>query len=475
MRGLRLLMPNMPGRHVVKGRRDKAASERIGAVTLTVALLGFFVITFDAVVVNVALPTIADDLGGGITGMQWVVNGYALMFAALLLTAGSFSDRVGARRAFGLGLQVFMLASVACAAAPNLTVLVVARFVQGSAAAVMLPSSMALIGHAYPDAGKRARAVGVWAMGGAIASCSAPVLGGLLTLASWRLIFLLNVPLGAIGLLALRAAAPSPRRRASIDWIGQLAAVVAMGGLTYGAIEAGEAGLAAPHVLVPLGFAALAIVVFLLRQAHARHPMVPLPLVRHKVVSTSLVVGFAFMVGHYGLPFVFSVYLQQERGLSALAAGATFLPMMVVGTALTPFSARIVERTGCRLPVVTGLASMAIGLLLIGGLPASTPIPVLSGLMVLVGICGPLVMPPINVALLEEVPSHLVATVSGLFNTSRQVGGVLAIAVFGGLMASDDSLVDGVRVSLTIAAGVATVAALAAMRLRVGQVSADTP
>ena len=147
-------------------------------------MLGFFVVTLDAVVVNVALPSIRADLGGGITGLQWVVDGYTLMFAALLLSAGSLSDRIGARRAFGAGLAVFVLASAACGLAPGLAVLIAARLVQGAAAAVMMPSSMALIGQAYPDPARRARALAMWAMGGAVASSSGPVLGGLLTLAS---------------------------------------------------------------------------------------------------------------------------------------------------------------------------------------------------------------------------------------------------------------------------------------------------
>src|SRR3954447_17431330 len=165
---------------------------------LAAALLGFFVITLDAVIVNVVLPSIRQDLGGGVTGLQWVVDGYTLMFAALLLSAGSLADRIGARRAFGLGLVVFVAASVACGLAPGLGSLVVARFVQGSAAAVMMPSAMALLREAFPDPGRRARALGMWAMGGAAASSSGPVLGGLLDVVDWRLVFFINVPVGVV-------------------------------------------------------------------------------------------------------------------------------------------------------------------------------------------------------------------------------------------------------------------------------------
>jgi MFS family permease len=149
--------------------------------TLAAAVLGFFVVTLDAVVVNIALPSTRGDLGGGITGLQWVVDGYTLIFAALLLSAGALSDRVGARRAFGFGVGLFVAASAACGLAPTIGTLVGARFVQGAAAAVIMPSSMALIGQAYPDQTLRARAVAVWAMGGAVASSAGPVLAGALT------------------------------------------------------------------------------------------------------------------------------------------------------------------------------------------------------------------------------------------------------------------------------------------------------
>src|SRR4051794_29447422 len=175
-----MLTTSAPAAHAAAGAAAPTGA-RSGAA-LAAAVLGFFVVTLDAVVVNVALPAMRRDLGGGITGLQWVVDGYTLMFAALLLSAGALSDRLGARRAFGFGVVLFLLASAACGLAPSMAALVVARFVQGTAAALMMPSSMALIGHAYPDPVTRARAVAVWAMGGAVASSSGPVLGGLLTL-----------------------------------------------------------------------------------------------------------------------------------------------------------------------------------------------------------------------------------------------------------------------------------------------------
>jgi EmrB/QacA subfamily drug resistance transporter len=434
--------------------------------SLAAGLLGFFVVTLDAVIVNVALPDIRRDLASGMSGLQWVADGYTLMFAALLLSAGSLSDRAGARRAFVAGMVVFVLASAACGLAPDLPTLVAARFVQGSAAAAMMPSSMALVGHAYPDPVKRARAVAVWAMGGVAASTCGPVLGGLLSLVSWRLIFFVNVPAGATALVLLARAGRSPRHSAPFDWAGQVTAVAAMGGLTYGAIEAGADGIAAPPVLAAFAVAVACLAVFVFVQARGAHPMLPLSLFRSRTVSAAVATGFAFMIGYYGLPFVMSLYLQQVRGLSALSTGVAFLPMMLTGAVLTPFTARLAERFGARALINAGLLAMAAGLTVIAMVPGPAPVPVLSALMILVGLGGPLVMPPVMALLLHAVPTRRAGVASGVFNTGRQVGGALAVAVFGALLASRTTFLPGLRISLLIAAAVALASAAVNLLIR---------
>jgi MFS transporter, DHA2 family, methylenomycin A resistance protein len=442
-----------------------ARARRAPGWSLAAALLGFFMVTLDAVIVNVALPDIRRELASGMSGLQWVVDGYTLMFAALLLSAGSLADRIGARRASVAGMAVFVLASVACGLAPGTGFLVAARLVQGSAAAAMMPSSMALISHAYPDPVRRGRAVALWSMGGVAASTSGPVLSGLLTLVSWRLIFFVNVPAGVAALALLARTAPSPRHSVPFDWAGQGAAVLAMGGLTYGAIEAGVAGITAPRVMAAFAVAAAAGVAFGGLQARGRHPMMPLDLFRSRTVCIAVAAGFAFMVGYYGLPFVMSLYLQQLRGLSALGTGIAFLPMMLIGGALTPFTARLAERFGARALITTGLASMIGGLVAIAMMPGSTPVAVLAVLMMLVGLAGPLVMPPVIALLLDAVPARRAGVASGVLNTSRQAGGALAIAVFGALLASRATFLHGLRVSLLIAAAIALAAAAVSLLL----------
>lgn len=432
--------------------------------TLLAALLGFFVVTLDAVIVNVALPEIRADLGGGVRGLQWVVDGYTLMFAGVLLSAGSLTDRMGAKRTFALGTGLFVTASVACGVAPDLGALVAFRFIQGAAAGVMMPSSMALIGQAYPDPACRARAVATWAMGGAVASTSGPVLGGLLTLASWRWIFLVNLPVGLAALVLLRRVAASTHHDAAFDLPGQVAVVIAMGGLTFGAIEAGTLGPTAPLVLLALLLAVVATAAFVWRQHRCPQPMLPLEMLRDRSVTAPVVIGFAFMVAYYGLPFVMSLYLQQERGLTPLATGVAFLPMMLVGLILLPLVPRVTVQLGVRPVVLVGLGLMAAGLLslaYVATVPGrGAPVAVLSALMVLVGLGGPTVAPPITSALLGAVPPVRAGIASGVLNTSRQLGGALAVAVFGALLAGSAGFSSGMRLSLLIGAAAVVGAAL---------------
>ncbi|MFF1569566.1 MFS transporter [Streptomyces sp. NPDC058293] len=195
-------------------------TDRHATATLAAAALSFFVITLDATIVNVAPPSIRDALAAGITGLEWVVDAYTLMFAALLLSAGSLSDRIGARRAFAGGLVLFIIASLMCGLAPSLPVLIAARVVQGVGAAVTMPTSTVLVRQAFPDPARRAHAVGVWAMGGAVAAAHGPVLGGVLSLASWRMIFWINLPVGILTLLLLSRTStrrPGPLRSTGSD------------------------------------------------------------------------------------------------------------------------------------------------------------------------------------------------------------------------------------------------------------------
>lgn len=435
-------------------------------VVLVLASMGFFLITLDILIVNVALPSIKEELGGGTAAQQWVIDGYTLMFAALLLFAGNLSDRIGAKKSLGLGIALFLLASTACALAPNTGALVSARFGQGAAAAAMLPASMALIREAFPDTRRRAQALGIWAVGGAIAGAIGPLAGGLLTTVDWRLVFAINLPVCAGMLILLRFVAPSPTRPAPFDWAGQVLAITALVALMYGLIHGGSVGFSSPAVMGTLVVAVGAMVVFLVAEARGRHPMMPLGLLRPVGMRIALSVGFAFMAGWFGTVFFVSLFLQQHLGLSPLRAGLVFLPAAVFSVTGNVMSGAITNRFGPRVPVVAGQLAMVVGLVaLLITAPLGSPL-LTAILLILIGPGGSIAMPAITSVVLDCVPPERAGTASAIFNTFRQVGGAVAIAVFGALLANSASFVAGMQVSFAIAASLLTATALVSLKIR---------
>jgi DHA2 family methylenomycin A resistance protein-like MFS transporter len=291
--------------------------------------LGFAVVQLDVSVVNVAIQPIGADLGGSVAGLQWVVNAYTVAFAALILSAGALGDRVGARRVFAAGFAVFTLASAACGLAPTLPALIAARAVQGSGAAVLVPCSLSLLTHMYPDPAGRARAVGLWAAGAAAALSVGPLVGGLLTAAlGWRSVFFVNAPIGLAGiLLTYRYAAETSRSRSrGVDLPGQLAAVVALVALAVAVVDGGRDGFGTAPVLLGFGLAGLAAGAFVLVEARRSSPMLPLGLFRSGTFSASTAIGLTMNVAFYGLIFLLSLYFQRARGWSVLATGLAFAP-----------------------------------------------------------------------------------------------------------------------------------------------------
>lgn len=439
---------------------------RAARLTLVLASLGFFLITLDILIVNVALTTIGRELGGSTSGLQWVIDAYTLLFASLLLFAGNLSERIGAKRAIGWGIAGFLMASVACALAPTLGALIAARAVQGAAAAVMLPASMALIREAFPEARERAHALGIWAVGGAVAGAVGPILGGALTTLDWRLVFAINLPVCVVMLVMLVRVGPSARRPARFDAAGQLLALLALAGLVFGLIEGGATGFGRWYVVVALAVASAAVAGFLLVQAHGRNPMMPLDLFRSGGMRIALGVGFAFMVGNFGSVFVLSLYLQQHLGLSPLAAGLVFLPSAAFSIVGNVVSGTLVNRFGARVPVVAGLSTMVLGLVVMIVLAPLDSVVAVAVCTILTGAGGSIAMPPATSVVLASVPAERSGTASAVFNTFRQVGGAMAIAVFGAFLADRSQFVVGTQTSFVVAAVVLLVAALAAIRIR---------
>jgi MFS transporter, DHA2 family, methylenomycin A resistance protein len=433
--------------------------------SLAVAMLGFFVVALDAQIVNVALPAIRDDLGGGLSGLQWIVTGYTLMFSALQLFAGTFSDRAGARRAYGVGMIVFTVASVACGFSPSLPVLIAGRVLQGIGAALITPASLALIREAYHDPAGRTRAIVYWGLGGSVAAAAGPVLGGLLTQLDWRLIFYVNVPVGAVALFVLSRVAASPRRPMPFDWLGQFTAVLALASLSYGIIEGAEAGYGHPGILALFAVFLASLAVFVVLQARGKHPMIPLELFRSPTVSTALAIALVTMAAFYGVVFLQSLYFQQQRGATALETGLLFLPMTALVALLNPLVARFVSRYGNIAAIVAGQALMAVGLAGLCFLPVDSPTWVVALVMVPVGVGGSFTVPPIIALIMDHVPAERAGTASGVINTARQLGGSLGVAVFGAVVSAQDFM-GGLRAGLGVTAVMLLALIVLSLKLR---------
>jgi len=434
-------------------RPDQSRETVPGArLTLAVSCLGFFVTVLGSTVVNIAVPTIGRQLGGNISDFQWVVDAYTLMFAALLLSAGSLSDRVGASRLYLIGLSVFTAASVVSGLAPNFVVLIVAQAVQGAAAAVVVPTSLALIRQTFPDSAARAKGVALWTAIGGIAIAGGPIAGGGLTSAlGWRYVFFLNVPIGLIGLLALLRVPRSRPRPAPLDGPGQLTIVLALAALTFAMIEAGGRGFGSLVVIVALLVFVLATAAFLVAEIRSDHPAVPLDLFRSPTVSVCVLVGFALNFSFYGIVFVFSLFFQQLRGASPLTAGLMFVPMTAFVTVMSLVTGRLTARFGPRWPLIVGQFVQAVDLLVLITVGRTTPTAVLLLLLVPMGIGGGTAIPAMTSAFLEAVDASRYGLASGLLNASRQLGGALAVAVFGTLVGSRQlGFADGMRLSLLI-------------------------
>jgi DHA2 family methylenomycin A resistance protein-like MFS transporter len=442
-------------------------SDPAGArITVLLASAGFFLITLDILIVNVALAQIERELGGGTVGQQWVVDGYTCAFASLLLFAGNLADRIGAKRSFGIGVALFSLTSIACALAPTIGTLIAARAGQGAAAAMMLPASMALIREAFPDPGRRARALGVWAVGGAVAAALGPLLGGVLTTLDWRWVFGVNVPVCAAMVVLLAKVATSPTRAALFDWAGQVLGVIALTGLTYGLIDGGAHGFGSPLAVIILAVGVASLVGFVVVEGRVAHPMMPLQLFASTGMRIALAIGFAFMVGWYGTVFVGSLFLQQQLGLPPLLAGLAFLPSALFAVVGNLASGPVTNRFGSRVPIVAGLSSMVVGLTAMV-LTAPLDSPLLTTLLIIpIGAGGSLAMPPTTGVVLASVAPELAGTASAVFNTFRQVGGAVAIAIFGALIADRTHFTTGMQTSLTIAAALLLATVAISLRLR---------
>jgi len=421
----------------------------------------------DTTIVNVALPTIRRHFGATVSDLQWVVDGYALVFAALLLSAGALGDKLGSRRLFVAGLALFTLASAPCGVAPALWVLQVARVLQGVGAAIAVPTSLALLRHMFTDSTERAKALGRWAGVSGLAAGAGPVVGGFLVGAlTWRSIFFVNVPIGIVAvLLTLRFVAESPRQRErSLDLPAQLAGIVALAAITIAFIDGGASGWTSPLVLGAFLLFVVATATFIRIERRSTSPMLPLELFAAPNFSAGNAVGFLINFGFYGELFLLSLFFQQARGYSPTITGLALLPQTGVAAVAAWLAGRVMSRMGPRAPMMTGLALGGVGLLAFALVGTTSPYVAMAPMLVAIGFGLAYTMPAMTSAVIESAPRERAGMASGVVNSSRQVGGVIGVAVLGALAGGHRIEPSALVMALLIAGGAFLVGYLVTLR-----------
>ncbi|GAA2743677.1 MFS transporter [Kitasatospora cinereorecta] len=409
--------------------------KRLALGTLCVTM---FMAMLDNVIVNIAMPRIGRDLSTGISGLQWVAEGYSLVYAALLLTGGALGDRYGRTRVFRLGLALFTAGSAAAALADTVGLLVGARMLQGVGAALLTPGSLAILRHVFTDERERARAIGLWSGVSALGLSIGPVIGGPMVDAfGWASVFWINVPVGVVGLVLASRVLPdlAPRAR-RIDLAGLALSAAGLGALVYGLIEGPSRGWTDARILGCGAATALLLTAFVLLELRLAEPMLELRLFRDRVLCGALLSGTMVSFGMFGALFFLPLMLQGVLAWAPTDAGYAGLPMTAMIVLAAPLSGRLIGRYGPRLPVVLGIALCAAGL---GGLSLygghAHYVQYLWTLCTM-GLGMGLTFTPVSIAVLQRVSAELTGMASATVNTVRELGGVLGIAVLGAVLAN---------------------------------------
>jgi EmrB/QacA subfamily drug resistance transporter len=386
----------------------------------------------DGTVVNVALPTIGKDLGASTSALQWVLNGYLLTLASLILLGGSLGDRYGRRRVFVSGAMLFMFASLLCALAPTTELLIAARLVQGVGGALLTPGSLAMIESSFRPT-DRARAIGAWSGFGGVAAAIGPLLGGyLVTAVSWRAIFLINLPLGLFVIVMATRHVPEtrdPGATGRLDLLGALFAGLGLGGTTYALIEAPGRGASALVLLTGIG-GIVALVAFVVREGTTANPMMPLAMFASRQFSAANAVTFVVYAALGGVFFLLVSFLQVSLGYSPIAAGAASLPVTLLLLTLSSRSGALAQRIGPRLPLTVGPLVIAVGLLLMTRIePGDSYLSSVFPAVCVFGLGLVLVVAPVTATVLAAADATHSGIASGINNAVSRVAGLLAVAI----------------------------------------------
>jgi EmrB/QacA subfamily drug resistance transporter len=443
-----------------------------GRWLLTVAVAGSGMAFLDGTVVNVALPDIGRDLGASTSALQWILNGYLLTLASLILLGGSLGDRYGRRRVFVLGVGLFTAASLLCAVAPSVELLIGARLLQGIGGALLTPGSLAIIEASFRP-GDRARAIGAWSGLGGVATALGPLLGGYLIGAiSWRAIFIINLPIGAFVAWAATKHVPEtsdPMAGGRIDLQGAALAALGLAGTTYALIEAPAKGASAAILVTAIG-GVLALVAFFVTERRSANPMLPLEIFRSRQFSAANAVTFVVYAALGGFFFLFVAFLQISMGYTPIEAGAASLPVTALMLAFSARSGALAQRIGARLPLTLGPLIIAAGLLLMTMVePGDSYLTAILPAVIVFGLGLTLVVAPVTATVLAAADTRHSGVASGVNNAVSRVAGLLAVAVLpivagltGDSFYDPTKLTDGFHMAMAISAALAALGGILA-------------
>ncbi len=418
--------------------------------------MGFFMVILDVTIVNVALPTIANYFNSTVSGLQWIVDGYTLFFAGLLLLVGSLTDYFSAKKIFQIGLLAFALTSIGCALSQSISILVFFRFLQGASGALLLPSSLVLITNIYQDIKQRVRAIGIWAALGGVACASGPFLGGLLTsLFSWRAIFFVNVLIGltsfALISFCFNEAVKKITYKIKFDFLGQITGFVTIFLLAYGLIEASVYGGFNPIIISSFIISIISLILFLVIESRVTNPMLPLSLFRNRVTTTALIVSLILNLVFYGELFMIPFYFQNFRHYSVFVTGLAILPLPGLALIGSYLGGKFTAEVGPAKIIFIGLLIAAIGFFALLTLQEKTPnyiwimIPFLA-----IGFGVSFTTPAMTFAAIHSVEQQRAGIAAAVLNTSNQVGSLIGVAAFGTIAAISKNFISAMHITLFI-------------------------
>ncbi|HVV60861.1 MAG TPA: MFS transporter [Pseudolabrys sp.] len=424
---------------VAVAKSESETTRRHPRLVLLTTSLAVLLAQIDTSAVNLALKSIGGDLHAGVSEMQWVIDAYNLIYASLLLTAGTLGDLYGRRRVFALGVLLFSAGTLACALAPNAATLIAGRVVSGLGAAFAVPMSLVLLTIAYPGREERAHAMGIWASCNGLAFIIGPTLGGwLLASIGWRSIFYLALPVCAVTLaLAYYAVEESsaPKGR-KLDLPGQGLAIAGLAAFAFAAIEGSHWGFLSPPILSIAGFALVALILFVWVETRTSGPLLPISFLRRPVFSAALASAGLMTFGMYALLFIMPLYFQIMRGATPLVAGFELLPMSVSFVIVSQTVGYLTNSFGPRAVMTAGMACMGFGELALAFIGADTSIWFTSIALFVIGIGLGLNTAPVNGVAVAALPPERSGTASGVLNTARMVGATFGVAILGAVFAA---------------------------------------